>query len=115
MLVVVRNYSLFDSAMLIFLKSQNRNVNTMDSARILAFGMHVPLAASMDRKIIENIARYGPPLAKNTLAYDILTRKDITLDFEDILGDANKKYDFDPRQMLEFRYGVGPKPGRLMF
>lgn len=87
----------------------------MDSARLLAFGMHMPLAASMERKTIEDIAKYGSPLAKSTISYDILTRRDITLDFEDVLGDAHKRYDLDPRQMLEYRYGIGPRPTRLLF
>lgn len=87
---------------------------SINSARMLAFGMHMPLASSMNTKALRKISAYGPPLSSNTILYDTLTRRDISLDFEDVLGDPYKRYDICPRQRLEYNYGVGPKPGRFM-
>lgn len=83
-----------------------QRVNRLNEAQMIAHGMHMPLGKLMDMKALGELKKYGPPLALNNIAYETITRRDICIDYEDVLGDKMKIYDECARERLSRKYGV---------
>ncbi|KAI9101386.1 proteasome maturation factor UMP1-domain-containing protein [Phlyctochytrium arcticum] len=69
------------------------------------FGLHAPLRLQMEKELVCQPRRI-PVLPASNLALSILEGRDMTIDYEDFLGDPHMQMDMtDPHTAMEQRLG----------
>ncbi|KAJ3037215.1 hypothetical protein HDV00_001847 [Rhizophlyctis rosea] len=72
-----------------------------------AFGVHAPIRLQMERTLLSQPKRI-PVLPVSNLSQDILDGRDMTIDYEDFLGDPDLTTSYiDPHAAMEHSLGMG--------